>query len=165
LTGRTRAPLDVLMTRSRSLLGLVFSLLCAIAAASYAASFRPGEWYEALAKPAFQPPAAVFGPVWSALYAAMAVAAWRVWLRGEARGALTLYGAQLGLNAWWSQIFFGWHAIGLALIEILVLWTAILATALAFRRRDHAAGWLLVPYLAWVSFAVLLNVSIFVLNR
>ncbi len=124
-------------------------------------------WYAALNKPSFNPPNWIFAPVWTALYAMMAIAAWRVWrIAGleNAAGALTLYGIQLLLNFLWSMIFFGAHSIGFALVEIVVLLAAIVATMRAFWRHDRIAGWLFVPYAAWVSFATLLNAAIWRLN-
>jgi benzodiazapine receptor len=126
-----------------------------------------GPWYDALRKPQFQPPKSVFGPVWTVLYAAMGVAAWRVWRRagwGGARGALTLFLAQLALNVAWSWLFFAWRRPDLASVEIVVLWLAILATLLAFRRVDRPAAWLLAPYLAWVTFATALTIALWRLN-
>ena len=125
-------------------------------------------WYRTLAKPAFQPPGWVFGPVWTLLYALMGVAAWRVWRLGPdtpgVRLALALFAAQLVLNAVWSPVFFGAHRIGLALVILAALWLVLVPTTFAFFRLDRPAGGLLLPYLAWVSFAVVLNASIWRLN-
>lgn len=124
----------------------------------------PG-WYAGLTKPAFTPPAAVFGPIWTMLYVLMAFAAWRAWRRSAAPALVVgVFAAQLVLNALWSQLFFGWQRPDLALVEIGFLWLAIAATIMVFRRADSAAAWLLAPYLAWVSFAALLNVEIVRLN-
>ena len=133
-------------------------------AAATAPNLRP--WYERLDKPAWTPPDAAFGPVWSLLYAAQAVAAWLAWRAGPAPGpALGLYGAQLALNLGWSLLFFGLRRPGWALVEIAVLWVAIAATVAAFARRSRVAAWLLVPYLAWVTFALALNAAIWRRNR
>lgn len=123
-------------------------------------------WYAALTKPSWNPPNWVFGPVWTMLYLMMAVAAWLVWRRrGAAAGVpLALFAAQLALNALWSYLFFGLHRPGLAFAEITLLWAAILATLLAFRRVVPLAAWLLVPYLLWVTFAAFLNFTIWRLN-
>lgn len=124
-------------------------------------------WYHTLAKPAWNPPDAVFGPVWTTLYVAMAVAAWLVWRQGglgEARVPLLLFAVQLALNVAWSWVFFGAQQPGWAFVEIVVLWLAIVATTVSFWRRSRAAGWLLVPYLGWVSFAAVLNFTIWRLN-
>lgn len=126
-----------------------------------------GGWYGTLDKPFFTPPASVFGPVWTVLYLSMAVSAWLVWRRrgfSGARAAMALFSAQLMLNLLWSVIFFGLEAPGLALVEIVALWTAILLTILAFSKISRPAGWLLVPYLAWVTFATALNAGIWWLN-
>ena len=134
-------------------------LLCFGAAAS-AAFGSPGQWYAELNKPAWNPPGWIFGPVWSALYLSMAVAAWLVWREGgwhRQRRALGLFLAQWALNFLWTPLFFGLHRTGLAFAEILLLWLAIAATAVAFWRIRKTAGALLVPYLAWVSFAAVLN--------
>lgn len=125
------------------------------------------DWYPQLVQPDFAPPNAVFGPVWTLLYVMMAYAAWRVWRVHRFRGApwaLGLFMFQLMLNLLWSVLFFGFHQIGLALIEIVLLWCAILATLLLFWRLDRIAAVLLLPYLAWVGFAAFLNHAFWVLN-
>jgi tryptophan-rich sensory protein len=126
-------------------------------------------WYPTLVKPAFNPPAWVFAPVWTILYLMMGVAAYLVWQRGLStagvRTALVLFALQLVLNGLWSVLFFGMHSPGLALVEIVVLWVAIAATVLHFWRVTPIAGGLLLPYLAWVSFAAVLNGAIWWLNR
>lgn len=124
-------------------------------------------WYATLNKPSFNPPNWIFGPVWTALYILMGVAAWRVWRaadRDTARGPLAVFALQLAVNLGWSVAFFGLRNPGLAVIVILALDLLVLATALMFRRIDRLAAWLLVPYLAWISFATLLNVTIWRLN-
>jgi tryptophan-rich sensory protein len=126
-------------------------------------------WYAGLAKPAYNPPNAVFGPVWSILYVLMAVAAWRAIVAGRRAGqdivpALVLFVAQLVLNVAWSAVFFGAEDPGRALIVIALLWVFILATILAFSRIDGPAAVLLLPYLAWVTFASALNAAVFRLN-
>jgi translocator protein len=141
-------------------LALLASVALAFAAALIGSRFPPGDWYASLQKPAWNPPSWLFGPVWTALYLGMAVAAWRVWRVGRAGPALALHVLQLALNAAWSWLFFGLHRPDLAFAEILVLWAAILATTVAFFRKDSLAGWLLVPYLAWVGFAAFLNFTL-----
>ena len=126
-----------------------------------------GTWYQQLRKPSFNPPDRVFAPVWTALYVAMAVAAWNVWRRRGLQGmrlAMSLFTLQLALNLAWPILFFGMRQIGLALIEIALLLAAVVGTALAFRRSDEVAALLLVPYVAWVSFATLLNFAIWRFN-
>jgi benzodiazapine receptor len=125
------------------------------------------DWYPTLAKPAFNPPDWLFGPVWTLLYVVMAVAAWRVWRQAgwrAARGALLLYFVQLGANLAWSALFFGLRRPDLALVDCLLLLGLVLVTALAFRRHDRSAALLMVPYLLWVGFACVLNGSIVALN-
>ena len=153
----------------RPLRGLVVSLVLtfAVAALASVASVKAPAFYAALDKPAWAPPAGVFGPVWTLLYAMMAIAAWLVWkARGlrDSRAALTLYGVQLAANALWSFLFFAWGRGALAFVDIVVLWLLIAATFVAFWRIRAAAGLLLVPYLAWVSFATALNYAVWQRN-
>lgn len=154
----------------RSLAGLAaFLAVClAVAAAGGAITSTSVEtWYPTLQKPAFNPPAWVFGPVWTTLYLMIGVAGWRVWrLRGfaGARAAMIVYALQLALNFGWSLIFFGQRMIGLAFLELLVLLGVILVNLALFWRIDRLAGWLLAPYAAWVAFAGVLNFSIWRLN-
>ena len=151
----------------RLALGLVGWLVACFLAASLGAVFMPGEWYAALKKPAWNPPAWIFGPVWTALYATMAVAAWLVWKRGGVhahRRPLALFLTQLVLNAAWTPLFFGLHWPGFAFAEMVALWLAIAATLAAFWPLSRAAAWLLAPYLAWVSFAAALNFALWRLN-
>ena len=125
-------------------------------------------WHAKLVKPTWTPPDSVFGPVWSALYLGMAIAAWLVWRQrglAGALGPLPLFGVQLLLNTAWSWLFFGLHSPGAAFVDILLLWTAIAATMIVFWCRSTVAGLLFVPYLAWVTFASFLNFGIWRLNR
>lgn len=152
------------------LLGLVGWLTVCFAAAAIGAvaSVSAGTFYAELVRPSWAPPAWLFGPVWSTLYAAMAVAAWLVWRAEPAartRAALGLFLAQLAVNALWSWVFFGWHLIGWALAELVVLWVLILCTLVAFYKIRPLAAALLVPYLVWVSFAGALNWALWVANR
>jgi benzodiazapine receptor len=124
-------------------------------------------WYAKLSKPTWTPPGWVFGPVWSLLYLSMAVAAWLVWRQAgfpKAAWPMAVFGLQLALNAAWSGLFFGLHSPGLAFVDIVLLWCAILSTLVVFRHHSAAAGWLLVPYLAWVTFAAILNLAIWRMN-
>lgn len=124
-------------------------------------------WYADLVKPSFTPPDAVFGPVWTALYVLMAVAAWRVWRAADRdirRGPLTLFALQLALTLGWTVVFFGLQKIGAALATAIVLDVGVVVTALAFRTIDRLAALLMVPYLAWVAFATVLNIAIWRLN-
>ena len=147
---------------------LLACVLLVAAIASLGALFPPGDWYAGLAKPSFNPPNWVFGPAWTTLYLMIAVATWLLWRAapGAPRGrALRLNAVQLLLNAAWSPLFFGLQAPAPALACIVLMWLAILATIIAARPVSRPASWLLVPYLAWVSFATLLNASIWWLNR
>lgn len=124
-------------------------------------------WYESLAKPSWTPPNWIFAPVWTALYIMMGTAAWLVWRQAgfaKARFQLALFGIQLLLNVAWSGVFFGLQRPGLAFLEIVVLWCAICATMMAFWRTNRVAGWLLLPYLAWVTYASSLNFAIWRMN-
>lgn len=125
-------------------------------------------WYATLQKSALSPPSWVFAPVWTTLYALMGIAAFLVWRKGwddrKVRVALGMFAVQLVLNVLWSVIFFGLRNPGGALIEIIILWLAILATIITFSRVSRPAVYLLIPYLAWVSFAIVLNAMIWRLN-
>jgi translocator protein len=145
---------------SSQTVGLLGWLLAAFAAAALGAvaSVDAASFYAQLSKPTWAPPARVFGPVWSTLYALMGVAAWLVWRSpGSNRVALGLFGAQLAANALWSWLFFAWHRGALAALEVLVLLALIVATIVAFSRTSRLAALLLVPYLLWVSFASVLT--------
>jgi benzodiazapine receptor len=122
-------------------------------------------WYPALAKPSWTPPPWVFGPAWTLLYVLTAVAGWLVWRRAGWSGALAAFGVQLVLNGAWSFCFFGARSPLAGLVDIALLWAAIVVTLELFRRVDRAAAWLLAPYLAWVTFAAALNLEIWRLNR
>lgn len=163
------------MLTRRDVIGLLaFLVLCfmvsAIGGAVTASSV--GTWYAGLEKPSFNPPNWVFAPVWTALYAMMAVAGWRVW-RGpdfarrsaSKRAALTAFGIQLALNLAWSCLFFGAREPGLAFVEVIVFLAAIVWTAVLFHHHDRIAAMLFVPYTAWVSFAAVLNAEVWRLNR
>lgn len=126
-------------------------------------------WYPTLVKPVFNPPNWIFGPVWTLLYAMMGVAGGLIWNhieshRENVKKAFLFFIIQLGLNALWSYLFFGLHNPLIALIEIILLWLMIFETYTQFKRIDKVAGLLLIPYLLWVSFATVLNASIWWLN-
>jgi tryptophan-rich sensory protein len=127
------------------------------------------QWYPSLVKPAFNPPAWIFGPVWTLLYVMMGIAAFLVWQQGwekaSVRAALAVFAVQLLLNGLWSILFFGMQSPGLAFGEIILLWLSILATVMLCWRVTAAAGLLLLPYAGWVTFAAVLNGSIWILNR
>ena len=154
----------------RTTVGLVVCLVVTYGAAAIgglAMSGGPGGWYQTINKPTWNPPGWVFGPVWTLLYTLMAIAAWLVWRRAAETSValpLALFAVQLALNAAWTWFFFGWHQPGWAFGEIALLWVAILATMVTFWRVTPTSGALLVPYLAWVSFAGVLNFTLWRMN-
>ncbi len=151
----------------RQTLALVGWLVLCFAASATAVFVSPGGWYAGLQKPSWTPPAWVFGPIWSTLYVMMAFAAWLVWRRGGWTAqwrALAWFLLQWLLNVLWTPLFFGLHRPGLALAEIALLWVVLAGTLFAFWRVTRLAGVLLVPYLAWVSLATVLNFTIWRLN-
>jgi tryptophan-rich sensory protein len=123
-----------------------------------------GQTYAALELPPFAPPSWLFGPVWTALYVMMAIAAWLVWREAGWDRALTLWSVQLVLNLAWTPLFFALELYAVALVEIVALLVALGLTTAAFARHSRPAAWLLAPYLAWVGFATALNAAIVVLN-
>ena len=155
----------------RQVIGLIVALAACYAAAAVGGIFTSssvGSWYQTLEKPPFNPPSWVFGPVWTVLYGMMAVAVWLVWRNaapGQARLPITLFAIQLVLNVAWSLLFFGLRQPGWAFAELCLLWLAIGATLLTFWPVSRPAAWLMVPYLLWVSFAGVLNLNIWLLNR
>ena len=157
--------------RFRSVVALIVStgscvLVGTSAALVTATSVR--EWYPHIAKPSWTPPGAVFGPVWSVLYILMGVSAWLIWRNSTGltrRRALLIFATQLALNGVWSFLFFGLRNPGWAALEIVLLWSAIVATIFAFARISRIAAGLLLPYLVWVSFAAALNFAVWNLNR
>ncbi len=128
-------------------------------------------WYAALTKPPLNPPAWVFGPVWTILFALMGISLFLIWksasfvTQKERRVGIILFFVQLALNIFWSIIFFGLHNPAGAFVDIILLWFAILATIIAFAKISKPAAWLLVPYVLWVSFAAYLNFAIWMVNR
>jgi translocator protein len=148
--------------------GLAFWLGICFVAAWIGSQFPPGEWYNRLIKPVLTPPGWIFGLVWTMLYTMMGVAAWLVWEKRQndkVTISLWLFILQLGLNALWSYLFFGLKSPGIALLDISILWLAILATCISFFQHQRAAGQLLLPYLLWVSFAAYLNLQFWRLNH
>ena len=141
-------------------------LLVSFAAAALGAlaSADAGEFYAVLEHPPWAPPGWLFAPVWTVLYALMGVAAWLVWRRAGFTAAHWLFLAQLAVNALWTWLFFAWQQGALAFVEILVLWALIGATVVAFRRIRPLAALLLVPYLAWVTFAAALTYAVWQRN-
>jgi tryptophan-rich sensory protein len=155
----------------RSALALPCFLLATFLAGaigSWATFENVRSWYPTLVKPAWNPPAWVFGPVWTTLYVLMSIAVWRVWRRREGAAALRLalaYGGHLLLNALWSVLFFGLRSPALALAEIAVLWSVLAAFQRLLWREDRVSAALWAPYLLWVSFATVLNATLWWLNR
>ena len=146
---------------------IVVSELAGILGTVFTVSAIP-TWYAILVKPALNPPSWIFGPVWTTLYALMGIAAFLVWKKGwdhkDVRKALAVFGLQLILNAVWSIIFFGLHSPLWALVDIALMWLAIVWTMILFYKISKPAMWLLVPYILWVTFASYLNYSIWILN-
>ncbi len=155
------------MNRWLSLALFVLAAFSAAALGGWATGSGVSTWYLTLNKPAWNPPGWIFSPVWTVLYAVMAVAAWRVWLVRAQPGAglvLRVWFAQLALNALWSLLFFGLRSPGAALVEIVIFWAVLLWLQLRLPRYDRFAALLWAPYLAWVSFASFLNFTIWRLN-
>jgi benzodiazapine receptor len=148
---------------------LAFLTVCLSAGGigSFATIYQIPTWYASLQKPSWTPPSWLFGPVWTTLYTMMGVASWLVWRTSPSplSRPLLYFWLQLALNTLWSFLFFAWESPGLAFAEIILLWLAIAATIVAFRKLSPAASLLLLPYLGWVSFASLLNFAIWRLNR
>jgi len=157
------------VSKSEWLALLLFVVICFAAAGlgSVATSPEIPKWYAGLRKPSWTPPNWLFGPVWTALYLAMAVAAWLVWRRKGIEGGraeLTLFALQLVLNTAWSFIFFKLHSLSWSFAEIAALWIAIAATLVTFAQTSTLSALLLAPYLAWVSYAAALNFAIWRMN-
>lgn len=158
------------MSRVRPYIVLIFCLLVPLgvgAATGWLTADDIATWYTGLRKPAFNPPNEVFGPVWTGLYALMGISLFLIWMSPEdktQRKAKFIFFEQLLLNAAWSVIFFEYHQIGWALVELAVLWVSIIRMILQFRYVNYLATLLQLPYLAWVSFALILNATIWWLN-
>jgi tryptophan-rich sensory protein len=154
-----------LYSMPKQILGFL-AWLCACFAAAAVGGFASAQaegFYQSLVRPPWAPPGWLFGPVWTVLYVLMAISAWLVWRENgfrKAGTALALFLVQLAVNALWTWLFFVWRLGGMAFAEILLLWLLILATLVMFWRHDRWAGALLLPYLAWVSFASLLTWAI-----
>ena len=159
------------MSSPKKIAGLIAWLGLCYFTAWLGAQVSPGiassVWYESLNKPDWNPPGWLFGPVWTTLYTMMGVAAWLIWKNygfNHAKIALSLFFVQLFLNGLWSQIFFGMQEVGWAFAEIIVLLIAIVITTYFFFKKERAAGWLMVPYIAWVGFATVLTGTIWMMN-
>lgn len=150
---------------------LVISIIVPLAIGATSGLFTEtgvGSWYQTIQKPSWNPPGWIFGPVWTTLYILMGISLYLIWKSDATLSlkwlAILLFALQLALNFFWSLIFFNQHAIGWALVEIIVLWLSILATIFVFARINNTAAWLLVPYISWVSFAGILTYTIWKLN-
>jgi tryptophan-rich sensory protein len=145
-------------------------LLCNLAGilGSFVTITGEGSWYATIQKPPFNPPGFLFAPVWTLLFILMGISLYLVWMEGasrkEVRIALVAFGVQLVLNVLWSFLFFGLQSPFLGFIEILILWMSIAITIFLFYRVQQTAAFLLIPYLAWVSFATLLTYTVWILN-
>ncbi|HEY1074943.1 MAG TPA: TspO/MBR family protein [Patescibacteria group bacterium] len=125
-------------------------------------------WYATLEKPWFNPPNWLFGPAWTLLFTLMGISLYLILSHAgkrEMKTAVLVFSIQMVLNVLWSFIFFGWHQLGIAFAEIVILWVAILVTIINFSRISKVAAWILVPYLGWVTFASLLNFAVWQLSR
>lgn len=155
---------------AKTILGVIISVIIAQMAGAIGSVFTVSSiqnWYAYLEKPFFSPPNWLFAPAWITLYTLMGIAAFLVWQKREnpqTKKALTFYFIQLALNTLWSVIFFGWHNLGLAFVEIVFLWFFILLSLISFYKIVRIAGILFIPYILWVSFAAVLNFSIWQLN-
>lgn len=147
---------------------LLICFIASFSAGGFGSQYKPGEWYASLQKPIWTPPSLAFPMAWTILYALMSIAAWLVWKHraenSSVTTALLLFALQLILNAAWSWIFFGRHQMGWALVEMLGLWVVIAGMLYLFWKIDAMAGYLMIPYLAWVSFALVLNWAIWKMN-
>lgn len=156
---------------NQKIISLIIAILICEGAGGIGSIFTSAKiptWYAGVIKPSFNPPNWIFGPVWITLFLMMGISVWLIWQKGiqnqEIKIALAVFAFQLILNIVWSLIFFGLQSPGRALIEIIFLWLAILVTIFRFFPLSSLAAWLLVPYLLWVSFAAVLNFSIWRLN-
>lgn len=160
------------MKLPKNILKLVLSIAVCQGAGLIGAVFTVpsiASWYNLLNQPSFKPPNFVFGPVWTILYTLMGISLYRIWTAGakkkEVREALKLFAVHLAFNATWSIVFFGMRNIPLSLINIVILWILIIMVMVKFYKIDKKASLILLPYLAWVSFATILNYNIFLLNK
>jgi tryptophan-rich sensory protein len=174
-TPRVPAAASPADSRSRSRVAstvalLAFVLLTIGAGATVGMLFPPDEWFESLAKPTWNPPGWLFGPVWTTLYVMIGLSAWLVWREprvseSERRVAWGLFALQAVLNLGWTPLFFGLHRPGLAFLDISLLWLTLIWMTLRFGKIKPLAGYLLVPYVLWVSFALVLNGTIWLMNH
>lgn len=151
-----------------TLIAIVLASIIAGSIGSLVTITGPGSWFSLLVKPVFQPPNWIFGPMWTLLFILMGIAAYLIWERGmekpEVRFALLIFCIQFVFNILWSLLFFGIQSPLLGLLDIIILWWLILATIMTFYRVRKSAAYFLIPYIAWVSFATILNATIVLLN-
>lgn len=155
------------MNKFIKLLLLLLLPLTVGAVSGYFSVSAIGSWYSTLNKPSWNPPSWIFGPVWTVLYLVMGYSSFRIAEKEKTKQrnkALAIYVVQLFFNFWWSILFFGMHQIGIALVEIIILWILIVVMILNFRRVDTLSAFLNIPYLLWVSFASILTATIYTLN-
>lgn len=143
---------------------IAFIVLCVGGGSLVGLQNLPGDWYDQLTKPFFNPPAWVFGPVWMVLYTMIAIAGWRTWMRASDSGLMIIWFAQLALNFTWSPVFFTYHWMLVAALIIIVMVVLTIAFVIGAWKADRAAAVLMLPYLAWISFATMLNISLWWLN-
>ena len=159
----------MLMNKIILLVASIIICLLAGVIGSFFTATGPDSWYAGIQKPVFNPPNWIFGPVWTVLFILMGVSLFMVWSQGTSnplvRHALLLFGAQLVLNIIWSALFFGLESPLFAFLEILVLWVVILLVIISFFKVSKPAAYLLLPYIAWVSFAAILNFAILIINK
>ena len=154
------------MTKNR-----IFSLLLILAITfiipmigSYTTSTFKEPWYSQIILPSFNPPSWIFAPVWSTLYFLMSLAIWKIWIKSYDKTLLKIYFIHLFFNSTWSVVFFGFHLIGLALFNLVIILTFIIILMKEYFVRDKVSFFLMTPFLAWSSYALILNSSIFLLN-
>lgn len=154
-----------------SILKLFISIVVCLSIGGISGFFTSSEipiWYSTLNKPVFNPPNWIFGPVWTSLYILMGIAFWLIWKSNAniilKKRAMIFFAIQLFLNFWWSILFFGYHQLGFAFVEIILMWAFILLSIVSFYPISKIASYLLIPYICWVSFAAVLNFAIWKLN-
>lgn len=155
-----------------NILKLIIAIIIPVAIGAASGFFTSSEipgWYQTINKPTWNPPSWLFGPVWTTLYVMMGIALFLIWKSDASQSvkktAIILFAVQMLLNFFWSFIFFNQHQIGWAVVEIITMWVFILLTIFAFAPISKTAAWLLVPYISWVSFATILNYTIWQLNK
>ena len=148
-------------------LSLIFFLIITFAASAiggFTTSVYKEPWYSQIILPSFNPPSWVFGPVWSTLYVFMSIAIWKAWDLTRNKQLLKIYFLHLFFNATWSVIFFGFHNIGLALVDLIIILFFITLLMKIYYKISKTSFYLMIPYLIWTSYAFILNTSIFILN-